>query len=456
MNINTLIDTFNYANKNYNSETQYFLNAINIISNYTMYEQTIIKKDSVSSVKSKIEYTYDKLSYSAIKKLIDNINFIEEPTIGASKEVILLNSSEDEIKNKIYILDKIKDSFMHLNNDLTMYEFDDEYSKIYINNVSHDFSLKCVIPIKDLKEFNDTIKNNFFIEDDEIKWVSDIKNSNKYSNITKYKNIEILKSKEGRVIKINGSPQNIYYKYYQDNDNILESEYLSYHTYSYLSLLKSTCFEYPILNSLYNLNIYTNHIEFISKSNSIINNMVNFYTKYSSVYEYLTSEKRANYLSRYMSMLINDLSQINLYLLSYMRNARAHANKLGDNNYNIYYYNVKDNTKKLNQTQESTPTFIIKDTNININKLFEEINDYSITKDDYTKLITDLINNGVYNEFIDDYLRQVYNYIILCKRNINNPNIDVLLKERGNASDFVDFIKKTIDNTFDNNVTRIR
>ena len=73
MDINFILFEFKYAMEHFDNNSILFLNAINSLSDYIMYEQTIIKKDNMSSVYSTITYDYDELSYDTIDNFISSI-----------------------------------------------------------------------------------------------------------------------------------------------------------------------------------------------------------------------------------------------------------------------------------------------------------------------------------------------------------------------------------------------
>ena len=108
MNIDLLLKKFKEAVKNYTFQNMPFFDAINSISDFIMYEQTIIKKDNKPGSKCDITYCYDKLSYDAINTFISLVYFIDVPVIGSKKNVILKNINySSELEKNIYLMDKI-------------------------------------------------------------------------------------------------------------------------------------------------------------------------------------------------------------------------------------------------------------------------------------------------------------------------------------------------------------
>ncbi len=444
MNINDLINMFKNTLKNYNYDNEKFFLAINSLADYIMYEQTIIKKDNVIGASS-ITYTPSTIASNAINEFISSINFIEEPIIGSNKSVII-NDTDKSMTSNIYLLDKIKDSLMHIKNNMTLYKFDSEYKNIIIENVALDYSLKCIIPIDAFIKFNTIIKNNYYNMDPEIKWIEKIHDKASNIKIDSYdRNISKLKignyysyraNKYSRVILKKNSKEKLY-AIYGNHKNMYESEYLSYHTYSYLTLLNAYEHDYPILNEVYNLNFNCTHPEYIQKCTKVINDMVDFYEN-NNFNDHIPYEVIKNKIIKHLINRLKDMNMINKYILTYMRNARSHANKIGDDKLNITYFDVKYNSEELNSSPLSTPTFILEDTNENINILFDKLNN-NIALDEYI--------NNFEAKYLNTFIDEISSFILQCKK--DGINVDRLLEPINNASNYIDFIKRILDNTYE-------
>ena len=446
MDIFELSNNFKTSLHNYNYNNMAFFTAINTIADYIMYEQTIIKKDNVIGASS-ITYTPSNVSLNAINELISSINFTQEPIIGSSKSVII-NGDDKSISSNIYLLDKIKDSLMHVQNNMTLYKFDNKYKNIIIENTSDDYSLKCIIPINALIKFNNIIKNNYYNIDPEIKWIdqiydktSDIEKKdirdNNISKLTIGNYYSHRVNKYSRVIFKKNSKEKLY-AIYGNNKNMYESEYLSYHTYSYLTLLYASNHDYPILNDLYNLNFNCTHPEYIQKCNKIINDMIDFYEN-NNFNSYMPYEVIKDKVMKHLINRLKDINMINKYILTYMRNARSHANKIGNDRLNITYFDVKYNSEELNSSLLSTPTFILEDTNENINILFDKLST-SIDLDEYI--------NNFESRYLNTFINELGLFILQCKKDNINPNIDRLLLPLDDASNYIEFITKILNNAY--------
>lgn len=92
MNIDLLLKKYKEAVKNYTFQNMPFFNAINSISDFIMYEQTIIKKDNKPGSKCDITYCYDKLSYGAINAFILLVDFMEKIIDNTYEYPIIENS----------------------------------------------------------------------------------------------------------------------------------------------------------------------------------------------------------------------------------------------------------------------------------------------------------------------------------------------------------------------------
>lgn len=162
------MDIFNDVVNNFRTKIDKRFNSyLNEVANYVIFEQTLIKKDNKSKKKSSIKYRYDEKTYNLINDFFKEITFDGELKVGRAKDVDIKdlpdelayeNKHELSFDDKIYLLDKIKDSFMHLRGNETLYDFDFRNKTIDIHNSADDFSLDCKIPFSTLYKFNRAIK----------------------------------------------------------------------------------------------------------------------------------------------------------------------------------------------------------------------------------------------------------------------------------------------------------
>ena len=99
---------------------------------------------------------------------------------------------ELSFSDKIYILDKIKDVFMHTKSDETMYDFDFSGGNIVLKNIADDYSLECKIPFVTLYKFNRYVMEDFDKSSPSIMWAVNFLNRNMVNNapkIVNYRNV---------------------------------------------------------------------------------------------------------------------------------------------------------------------------------------------------------------------------------------------------------------------------
>ena len=460
-----------------------FNNFLNEIASYVMYEQSIIKKDNKNDGSS-IKYRYDAKSFGYINYFISKIEFLSEPVIGSAKKVIIKDlpdsykySSKHEIsiEEKIYILDKIKDTFMHLHNNETMYEFDEK--NIIIKNKGADYSLECRIPFEALYVFNRCIKYVYDDSTPSLDWIDDFlvkKNKNTY-RMYKIKNsnydlYEIKLSSQKRVVYDPGSG---FYQFYErDNienlngksNSISIMEYDSYHTISYISLLKASSedMNYPLIESLYDFDFHCEHSAYVDKVKMIMKEIIEFYDYISFNIGKIDENKlKIKILEFLFSVgqngkekgLISDISSVNnMIIKKYMRNARSHANNKGVENSSIenekiIYHDVLYNSLKNPISKKSIPTFTLIGKRKDLNIFFGEIRTCSINNKELYEQIVNELNLGK-NDSLELFLQQLSKFINQCSKD-NILYANSLKTPIGNSTDFVDFIRKIMNGTFE-------
>lgn len=470
-----------------NLEIPKFNQIINEVANYIMYEQAIIKKDNNASGSS-IKYRYGKKSFEFINDFFSKISFLSKPIIGSAKKVIIKdlpddykypNKHEISIEDKIYILDKIKDSFMHLNNNETMYNFDDD-NNIIIKNIESDYSLECRIPFETLYAFNRCIKYNYDNSTPVFNWIDDffIKSQGQ-NNYEIYKVLsagtdtglyEIKLPSLKRIVYI---PSTDCYYFFEKrtvktfnnlSNGISKKEYDSYHTYSYLSLLKASSDEmnYPLLESLYDFDFHCKHVAYVDKLEKIMKKIMDFYhATYTNIEQINQNRLKKNILEFLFSVgqngkekgLISDISSINnMIVKKYMRNARSHANSRVDEESRlgqevIIYHDVLYNSLQNEISEKSIPTFMLIGGRKDLNSFFEKLRTCSLTnKELYDQIINDLYS-GNYDS-LELFLQQFSKFINQCSKD-NIIYAESLKMPVGNASDFVDFIRKIMNDSFE-------
>ena len=478
MKINELITRF----KTDNPDDFVFQFMLSQIAGYIMYEQAIIKKDNNYSASS-IKYRYDDNSYKYINDFFSKIEFLSNPLIGKGKTVNIKDlpdkykypsKHEISIDKKIYILDKIKDSFMHLHGEDTMYDFDFNNRCIVINNVGNDYSLQCKIPFDDLFKFNQKIKINYDKSTPSLDWVDEFLSGNKmYKNIQKIKtdnledNMYEIRISNNRRIIFNPDSKDVY-SFYERGMDGAKSESLrniiNYHVDSYVTLLLADKKNYPLLASLYNFDFHCENSTYKQKIDSVMKKMVELYLKWYDDVEVMNQEKLKNeVLKSFFSIgqngkeqgFIFDISSINNSIIRFMRNARSHANNKGIDEApfgeeNILYYDVSYNSLQNPISSKSVPVFVLEGKKKDFDIFFEELRTKSISNGE---LYNQIVNELVYDKYdtLEIFLDELDKFIVHCAFE-GNYDAEILTLPKGNALDFTDFIRKIFKGNFVKNV----
>ncbi len=426
MNIDNLLAKFIDAKNNYSYDNYDFFECINTIADYVMYEQSIIKKNNINSCLSNITYTYDSISYDVINDLYNSITFLSKPIIGSSKSVIVNGCSDTSLPNKIYILDKIKDSFMHLDNNNTKYIFSEDNKSVIIKNVMSDYSLECEIKISDLRYFCDLIKSYYANVDNELELID-------YFRLLHESGKDIVNIKRGvlKIISIEDSPEKIYS--YTNKKGVyqrLESDYLSYHTYSYITALKSeTKDNYPILPSLYSSDVFCENSSYKNQCQSILNAMDAKYKSLTSnvLNRHIPYQKKLDQAMNFLDYTIKSIGNLNGQIVRSLRNARAHANKGRNEDGDIYFFDVEDNTTNTNDFK-----FALRIQKPKLISLLNEIN-YCPTSNDYINILHNEINTKDF-EYLYEYIEYLNNFLYHCALNgFDTKDLLNNLSEYGNV-----------------------
>ena len=458
-----------------------FVEVLNEIANYVMYEQAIVKKDNDDN-NSTIKYSYDEKSYKFINYFFSKIEFLSKPVIGSAKKVNIKNlpdkyKSEGKhvipFSDKVYLLDKIKDSFMHLNGDETLYEINYNEKVILIKNITPMYSLECKIPFKDLYVFNRTIKYYYDNSAPALEWIDEFFNGKNqiYINykipVKGYNKLfEMRLPSNRRVLYVPGTDCYFFYER-ADIDGVKslsKKEYDSYFTDSYISLLMASKddMNYPLLESLYQFDFHCEHKAYVPKMESIVNKIISFYNYIYSNIDYLNYDFLKQKILEFIyhtsqngkkDGLLVDISDVNnLIVKKYMRNARSHANNKGiiDSSFAnevIIYYDVAYNSLQNKISDKTIPSFVLTGKRKELNNFFDEITKNSKNNQE----LYDQIVNGLSNDNYDSYemfLHQVEIFIEQASKD-KIKYADVLKTPIGNASNFVDFIRKIMKGTFE-------
>ena len=148
-----------------------------------------------------------------------------------------------------------------------------------------------------------------------------------------------------------------------------------------------------------------------------------------------------------------DISDVNnLIVKKYMRNARSHANNKGiiDSNFAneaIIYYDVAYNSLQNKISDKTIPSFVLMGKRKELNDFFDKITENSMSNQElYERIVNDLSNDN-YDSY-EMFLHQVELFIEQAKKDKIEYS-EVLKAPIGNASNFVDFIRKIMKGTFE-------
>jgi len=463
-----------------------FIIMLNEVSNYVMYEQAIVKKDN--NVKdSIIKYRYDEESYKYINDFFSGIVFLSKPIIGDRKKVNIKNlpseynyenKHEFSFNDKIYLLDKIKDSFMHLNEDETLFDIDLNEKGVVIKNITSTYSLECKIPFVALYKFNRYIKMGYDNSSPTLDWIDDFFYKKRRSNVIhrvlwNNKSLDLYEMRLRKDRKVLFVPGKNYYSFYErrsnvtgniGDNNLSKKEYDSYYTNSYVSLLMASSDEmnYPLLKSIYDFDFHCEHPSYVLKMSSIMKKITSFYSFIYNNIDYIGYDSLKQRILEFIysngqnckkNGLLVDISDINnMIVKKFMRNARSHANNKGIanssiGNETIVYYDVLYNSLQNDVSEKSVPSFSLVGKRKELNNFFDEVTECSLS------------NQGLYDQIINDlclgkkdsfelFLQQLSKLIEQASKDKIEYS-EYLKAPVGNANNFVDFIRKIMDGSFE-------
>lgn len=364
-----------------NEQLEKYIDIIQLITSYVANEQLIIKKDNAygQNNETRIKYTFQEDTFESIIAFFKSIKFLSIPKIGTKKQVSIVSDSfniEDGIKYKgkiiqdsfenyslkdvIYIMDKIKDSFMHINNqEQLLYKVISNNGKgiIRIENMGGEdaFSLNCEIPIEALKQFvESTQKYNI--------------DAHVHENIAMHKKIDVKKyeSSDFKNLMLNA----------QTND-MLHSKGLI--PYSYLTMLQASRYNYPLLPSLYQCECNFNGEQITKLVKNILDSLILYKERLNNllVYNYQLTEKVLDSLKAPIYNVIYNMMLYNNEVIRHIRNSISHSNYDFDEDF-VRFTDKKNNSSKNIFGTKDVPEFELTGAVNDVYSLFDEINDTKI------------------------------------------------------------------------------
>lgn len=475
-----------------NRENKRFNNFLNEVANYVMYEQAMIKKDNESYFSSSIKYRFDERSFNYINNFISEITFLPKPVIGKGKKVIIKDMPDEYLfepkhemsfSDKIYILDKIKDTFMHIRSDETMYDFDFSDGCIVLKNISDDFSLECKIPFVALYKFNRYVMEDFDKSSPSIMWAVNFLNrtmANNAPKIVNHRNVpgrkQIFRAGWDKLV-IKGENDDL--SFYQQNAFLklgnsprrMSREVIeAYHTPSYVASIVSSKSDanYPLLDHLYDFEISCSNEELKKKVNAIFEKIEAFYKHVYENGEYIQYGKLKDNVKDLIYTnngqnneekgLLVDISFVhNAIIKRFIRNARSHANlKEKDGtafgNAVVSYHDVSYNSYLNGDSEKSIPSFTMVGNKHDFDYLFLEVIDKSKSNAEVFEQMTSQYDVGSEDAF-EPFFKQLEDFINFAFKmyadDYEITNNSYLNTPVGNASNFVDFLRKIINGTFE-------
>ena len=380
---------------------------------------------------------------------------------------------EVPFEDKIYILDKIKDSFMHLRSGDTLYDFDMSDYTIVIRNVGGDYSLECKIPVDELFKFNQRIKLEYDKSTPSLSWVNEFLFKSRQMKMMR--NVMVHNAFVGDAYEM----RNLHDKraVFNPNTNILSfferggtdvkrldlKDLTSYHTNSYVTLLMASSKDknYPLLSGLNNFDFHCNNSSYVEQITSITKKMNDFGCNLLSniehkkpevirkeILEFLYGINKQNNEER---GLICALAKVNGEVIKGLRNARSHANNKGVDNASfgeekILFYDVLYNSIENTASEKSEPKFAFEGKKKDFDRLFSEIRTNSISNADLYERINNELTLGK-SDALELLLDEIDRFIVQAAAD-DSLYADSLILPMGNARDFTDFIRKALNGTF--------
>lgn len=478
----------NYRENLYEENWYTFIVAMRALSEYSLVEQLIIRKDNNHLIKKNnatkelnehdihgniiptkdqdtVKYYFIEEDFKMILDFFKKIKFNKPPMIGTGKRVVIVYekvpseytseeahvltinnvTKEPYYPDVIYILDKIKDLIMHISNGQTNFNFDitpADCKTIHFSQSKDDFSIDCKINVEDILNFCEYFK-------------------------TKYKESVYVFPSEfiADTMKEFGIIQNDdqYEKLYLNNafNQYMQEELIDLYTYAYLCLLSYNIQEYFILfdEKTYGLDwkvIKEEHlrimervlgISYASKEDSQTPDISKFEIN-GGICGLISSDKfyRNRLLNKHKNKIkklnkngeeeeiesetyygiLWDIKVLNQELVEFLRNSRAHMHiNNGTSGEYIQFVNSLRNSSLIKRGTKDNPNFKMIGYIDAFRGLFYNIETAYIKAPD---LFNDIKNNNLSNEVLS-CIEQINQLLANFKQYKNLTEYDIEDKE---------------------------
>ncbi len=406
---------------------------INIISNFITCEQKVIKTDNSirGNIKKQLKYRYDDSTWNVLWTFFSKIEFISDPKIGTGKSVKIVSNdslySEDSIirhapkkydiskSEVVYIINKIKDSFMHVDcNGSILYHINNE-GTITINNISQDFSLQCKIPISEMKEFIKQIEKYY---DDEI-MEPDI--------ISKYKYTKTLREKIDKelgvdfvTLRYSNTTRENYQKLeeaYKQELLIKSIQYKGLSAYAYLTFLFDLKKCYPILLSLSEFDCRFKSSEINTYASKILDDLLSGYDLINQYNGELPDYELRRVKDLFFTNnqgkqegIIYNIMKYNDSIIKNLRNSRSHANFDKQSELFVLFQNSLNNSSINMKGKNDISNFELFGTIDDMLLLLDEINNSNYALSEVVDAVIENDNQEVSSLFF----QQLSGFLVNC------------------------------------------
>lgn len=449
-----------YRENLYEEEWYSFIVAMRALSEYSLVEQLIIRKDNNHLIKKNntqkelieydehgniipskdqdiVKYYFISDDFKVILDFFNKIKFNNPPVIGTGKRVVIVyekdpseyTSEESHIltinnatkepyyPDVIYILDKIKDLMMHIHNEQTNFNFDvnpGEYKIIHFKQSKDDFSIDCEIKVEDILIFCEYFRT-------------------KYQESVYVFPSELVAGTMKEIGIIENDDQ--YERLYLNNafNHYMQEELTDLYTYAYLCLLAYNIQEYFILfdEKTYGLDwkvIKEEHlrimerilgISYSSREDSQTPDISKFeinggicglisadrFYKNKLLHKHKNKTKKVNKDGTTKEVVIEtysgilwDIKVLNQELVEFLRNSRAHMHiNNGTNGEYIQFVNSLRNSSLIKRGSKDNPNFEMIGYIDSFRGLFYNIETAYI---EASGLLSDIKNNNLSNELL--------------------------------------------------------
>jgi hypothetical protein len=151
--------------------------------------------------------------------------------------------------------------------------------------------------------------------------------------------------------------------------------------------------------------------------------------------------------------ILVDISQIiNIIIKNFLRNARSHANiketeESTFHNPIVVYHDVLYNSLLGGYSDKCIPSFVMVGSKSKFDKLFDKITVYSKSNSSVIDKIKDDFSDGK-DDTLEEFLNQFELFINQAYKDKISGSEHLILPI-GNASNFVDFLRKILNGTFE-------